>query len=135
MQVLKEICDKDPINASYVTTYISLLAQRGNNSSDSIAEAQKVFESSLRYNASQVNLWESYLNFLLENSQALGVDADDQIKQVFERAIQSVGKHMKAASIWQMYINFETEQFHMGFSFLLCYVAMQTLLIDYENVN
>ena len=68
MQVLKEICDKDPINASYVTTYISLLAQRGNNSSDSIAEAQKVFESSLRYNASQVNLWESYLNFLLENS-------------------------------------------------------------------
>ena len=68
MQVLKEICDKDPINASYVTTYISLLAQRGNNSSESIAEAQKVFESSLRYNASQVNLWESYLNFLLENS-------------------------------------------------------------------
>ena len=68
MQVLKEICDKDPINASYVTTYISMLAQRGNNSSDSIAEAQKVFESSLRYNASQVNLWESYLNFLLENS-------------------------------------------------------------------
>lgn len=39
MQVLKEICDKDPINASYVTTYISLLAQRGNNSSESIAEA------------------------------------------------------------------------------------------------
>ena len=75
MQVLKEICDKDPINASYVTTYISLLVQRGNrdlnestNFSDSIAEAQKVFESSLRYNASQVNLWESYLNFLLENS-------------------------------------------------------------------
>ena len=59
MQVLKEICDKDPINASYVTTYISLLAQRGNrdqvennNFSDSIGEAQKVFESSLRYNAS-----------------------------------------------------------------------------------
>ena len=27
MQVLKEICDKDPINATYVTTYISLLVQ------------------------------------------------------------------------------------------------------------
>ena len=27
MQVLKEICEKDPINASYVTTYIALLMQ------------------------------------------------------------------------------------------------------------
>jgi len=27
MQVLKEICDKDPINATYVTTYSSLLVQ------------------------------------------------------------------------------------------------------------
>jgi len=33
---------------------------------------------------------------LQDNSQSLGADADEQIKQVFERAIQSVGKHMKA---------------------------------------
>ena len=39
---------------------------------------------------------------------------------------------MKAGSIWMQYINFETSQFHMGFSFLLCYVAIQTLLLDYE---
>ena len=25
MQVLKEICDKDPINATFVTTYIRML--------------------------------------------------------------------------------------------------------------
>ena len=90
MQVLKEICDKDPINASYVTTYISLLVQSSNpesSKSDAIAEAKKVFESSLRYNASQVNLWESYLTFLQDHHSFLGADADDQIKQVFERAI------------------------------------------------
>ena len=73
MQTLKEICEKDPINATYVTTYINLLVQgrsapdfndpasQGTNNSanpeqnspqDAIAEAQKVFESSLRYNAS-----------------------------------------------------------------------------------
>ena len=27
MQVLKEICEKDPLNASYVTIYIQLLVQ------------------------------------------------------------------------------------------------------------
>ena len=155
MQVLKEICDKDPINATFVTTYIRMLQESrkvadfadpaqdaangaGQGSSqvaDSIAEARKVFESSLRYNASQVNLWESYLSFLQENHSLLGNDADEQVKQVFERAIHSVGKHMKAASIWMQYINFETAQFHMGFSFLLCYVAVQTPLIDFEVIN
>ena len=42
---------------------------------------------------------------------------------------------MKAASLWQQYIHFETSQFHMGFSFLLCYVALQTLLLDYESIG
>lgn len=102
---------------------------------EAITEAKKVYESSLRYNATQVNLWESYLLFLQDNSALLGSDADDQIKQVFERAILSVGKHMKAASIWQLYINFEIELCHMGFSFLLCYVAAQTPLLDYETIG
>ena len=151
--MLKEICDKDPINATYVTTYIRMLQERRKNAdysdpvnpdgagdgisslNNSIAEARKVFESSLRYNASQVNLWESYLSFLQDNHALLGSDADEQVKQVFERAIHSVGKHMKAASIWLQYINFETAQFHMGFSFLLCYVAVQTPLLDQEVIN
>ena len=34
MQVLKEICDKDPINATYITTYISLLVQSRQNGGD-----------------------------------------------------------------------------------------------------
>ena len=100
-----------------------------------MAEAQKVFESSLRYNASHVDLWENYVTFLQDHHQLLGAEADEQIKQVFERAILSVGKHMKAASIWQQYINFETAQFNMGFSFLLCFVAVQTPLLDHELIN
>ena len=70
MQVLKEICDKDPINATYVTNYTSLLVQsrqNDSNATEAISEAQKVYESSLRYNASQVNVWESYLSFLQEH--------------------------------------------------------------------
>jgi len=78
MQVLKEICEKDPINAAIVTKYVTLLvqglqngefgepAQEGQQKQE-IAEAQKVFESALRYNASQVTLWESYLTFLQDH--------------------------------------------------------------------
>ena len=88
MQVLKEICDKDPINATYVTTYTRMLHESYKNSdftdpgqegategaaveggavprsTEAITEARKVFESSLRYNASQVDIWYSYLLFL-----------------------------------------------------------------------
>ena len=65
MQVLKEICDKDPLNATYVRQYIQMLLQSkkqqvdaaGNPESSGglteavVAEAKKVYESSLRYNA------------------------------------------------------------------------------------
>ena len=44
---------------------------------EAITEAKKVYESSLRYNATQVNLWESYLLFLQDNSTLHGSDADD----------------------------------------------------------
>lgn len=70
-----------------------------------------------------------------DHNQFLGADADETIKSVFERAIQCVGRHMKSAPLWQQYINFETSQLHMGFSFLLCYVASQTLLLDYESIS
>jgi hypothetical protein len=72
------------------------------------------------------------LSFLQEQHQHLGADADEQIKQIFERAIQSVGRHLKAGSIWMQYINFETSQLHMGFSFILSYAAINTILLDYD---
>ena len=75
------------------------------------------------------------MTFLQDHHQFLGAEADELIKQVFERAIQSVGRHMKAASLWQQYINFETAQFHMGFSFVLCYAALQTLLLDFDVID
>lgn len=37
-----------------------------------------------------------------------GQEGEAATKNVFERAIQAVGKHMKAESIWLMYIDFET---------------------------
>ena len=82
MNVLKEICERDPINSSYITRYANLLVQNksaqqglpgqnpegqhaGGNDGlvSTIKEASKVFEKSLRYNSSQVELWTSYLQF------------------------------------------------------------------------
>ena len=61
-------------------------------------------------------------------------EGNEMMKQLFERAIQNVGKHMKSAQIWIQYINFETQMFHMGFSFLLCFVAIQTPLLQLDEI-
>lgn len=71
-----------------------------------IEEAQKVFERSLRYNSAQVELWKSYLDFNMIHLE--GTEGEAITKGVFERAIQAVGKHMKADTIWLLYIDFET---------------------------
>ena len=114
MNVLKEICERDPINSSYITRYANLLVQNkqakqgapGQNPEQAaelvstVKEASKVFEKSIRYNSAQVDLWTSYLQFYQDYSQILGTEGDELIKQLFERAIQNVGKHMKSAQIW-----------------------------------
>jgi len=41
---------------------------------------------------------------------------------------------MKSAQIWIQYINFETQMFHMGFSFLLCFAAIQTPLLQIDEI-
>ena len=57
---------------------------------------------------------------------------EEMPKQIFERAIDNVGRDMKAGEIWVKYIEFETSLNHMGFANLLCYLSIQTPLIDTE---
>ena len=63
-----------------------------------------------------------------------GTEGEAITKGVFERAIQAVGKHMKADSIWLLYIDFETSLLHWGFVNLLCYIASQTPLLKHESI-
>ena len=100
MAVLREICEKDPINSAYITRYANLLVQQksaqvaanpesqqpGNvDLATTIKEASKVFEKSLRYNSSQVDLWASYLQFYQD--QDLSPEGEAELKNLFERAI------------------------------------------------
>lgn len=143
--ILKEICERDPINSQYVTQYADLLARKRRtnsalnaeedtplNKGNEIEEAQKVFERSLRYNSANVTLWQSYLQFNIDHLE--GPEGEATTKGVFERAIQAVGKHMKSDQIWLMYIDFETQFMHWGFINLLFFMAAQTPLVKHEDI-
>ena len=94
-----------------------------------------MIEKSLRYNSSQVDLWTSYLQFYEDYQQNMGPDGEEMMKQLFERAIQNVGKDMKSAQIWIKYIDFENSNFHFSFGFLLCFAAIQTPLLEIEQIH
>mmetsp|Transcript_26363 Transcript_26363/g.18697 ORF Transcript_26363/g.18697 Transcript_26363/m.18697 type:complete len:142 (-) Transcript_26363:118-543(-) len=97
-----------------------------------IQAAQKVYEQALRYNSAQVKLWELFIDFSLQNHIS---EEDTAItKQIFERAIDNVGRHMQAGAIWLKYIDFETSLLHMAFVNLLCYMAVKTPLLDQDEV-
>ena len=54
-------------------------------------------------------------NFLQKNQDL------DKTKQIFERALDNVGNHMKAADIWIKYADFELSQNRMGFLNLILF--------------
>jgi hypothetical protein len=96
--LIRDICERDPINSHYVTEYATLLARKRRTEntenaeeadkqvkSSEIEEAQKVFERSLRYNSANVALWQSYLQFNIDHLE--GPEGEATTKAVFERAI------------------------------------------------
>lgn len=45
----------------------------------------------------------------------------EKTKMIFERALDNVGNHMKAADIWIKYADFELSQNRMGFLNLILF--------------
>jgi hypothetical protein len=51
----------------------------------------------------QVELWEQYLKFSIQYPKT-----EEATRNLFERAINCVGKHMKSVNIWLMWIDYLT---------------------------
>ena len=139
--MLKNIVERDPLNSVYVSKYANCLAAKATGDAASrltlIDEAEKVYERSLRQNTAQVDLWVSYLQFSMQHHSSPEInnpEGESTTRTLFERAINAVGQHMKAAQVWTMFIDFETSLLHLSYVHLLCYLAMKTPLLDYEDI-
>ena len=54
---------------------------------------------------------------------------DEKTKQIFERAMDNVGQHMRSAEIWQKYIDYELTLNHLAIVNLLYYLSIRTPLL------
>ncbi|CDW82944.1 pre-mrna-processing factor [Stylonychia lemnae] len=127
--VIQDICNKDPLNYIYVHKLANLLVAQ-----NKIAEAQECYEKSLRYNSAQVELWKRFVDFAMEIHYFTNQE-EDKCKQIFERAVDNVGQHMKGLEIWTKYMDFETTLNHMSFVNLLGYLSVKTPLIGTEEAE
>jgi hypothetical protein len=77
----------------------------------------------------QVELWEQYLKFSIQYPKT-----EEATRNLFERAINCVGKHMKSVNIWLMWIDYLTYVQQMGLVNLACYMAVKTPLLDHDLI-
>lgn len=92
------------------------------------------FEKALRYNSAQVELWKRFVEFAIDYQYMANQD-EEKCKQILERALDNVGQHMRAADIWQKYIDFEIMNNNLGFASLLSFLSVKTPLLMTEEVE
>ncbi|KAM9294156.1 pre-mRNA-processing factor 39 [Gastrophryne carolinensis] len=82
------------------------LEKRNNN----ILEADEVYRRGIQAITLSVDLWIHYIQFLKETLDASDPETCNTIRGTLEHAIMSAGLDFRSDKLWEMYINYETEQ-------------------------
>ncbi|KAE8586435.1 hypothetical protein XENTR_v10021670 [Xenopus tropicalis] len=82
------------------------LEKKNNN----ILEADEVYRRGIQAITLSVDLWMHYLNFLKETLDPADPETCLTLRGTFEHAVVSAGLDFKSDKLWEMYINWETEQ-------------------------
>ncbi|XP_041428081.1 pre-mRNA-processing factor 39 isoform X1 [Xenopus laevis] len=82
------------------------LEKKNNN----ILEADEVYRRGIQAITLSVDLWMHYLNFLKETLDPADAETSLTLRGTFEHAVVSAGLDFRSDKLWEMYINWETEQ-------------------------
>ncbi|CAK9296878.1 unnamed protein product [Gordionus sp. m RMFG-2023] len=86
----------------------------------------KIYDKALKAFPNSVDLWIFYINFIIENSASENSNpfistlvitehqwSDEQIRKLFEKAIQKVGSDYKSEPFWDLYLTWEMKHGEM----------------------
>ncbi|XP_069064821.1 pre-mRNA-processing factor 39 isoform X1 [Pleurodeles waltl] len=82
------------------------LERRHNN----VTQADEVYRRGLQAIPLSVDLWIHYVNFLTETLEPGGFETNSTIRATFEHAVLAAGTDFRSDRLWEMYINWESEQ-------------------------
>ncbi|KAJ1858362.1 mRNA 3'-end-processing protein rna14 [Coemansia sp. RSA 1822] len=93
-----------PSSGHLLATFVELELSRGNKSS-----AESIFNNNL-FNVPSIELWQSYLNYVLKANVEAGVDVPPEnrstVMECFKLVLDNVGADREAGRIWIDYISF-----------------------------
>ncbi|CAH1793220.1 unnamed protein product [Owenia fusiformis] len=95
-----------PYCYGYWKKYSDLEKRAGN-----VQVAQEVYEKAVRAIPLSADLWLHYVTFLSTRLEEEGIDsAEIQVRELYERAIETCGGDFRSDKLWEAYINFELEK-------------------------
>ncbi|KAM4690972.1 pre-mRNA-processing factor 39 [Rhinophrynus dorsalis] len=77
---------------------------------NNVMEADEVYRRGIQSITLSVDLWIHYLNFLKETLDPADPETSVTLRGTFEHAVVSAGLDFRSDRLWEMYINWETEQ-------------------------
>ncbi|KAM9301751.1 pre-mRNA-processing factor 39-like [Gastrophryne carolinensis] len=97
--------EKYPLCHIYWKKYIEVEQRLGN-----AKDAEKVFDRALKSQPYNVVMWVHYIHFLKQNMDMTLKESADKLRSVFQEAVKLCGLDFYSDELWQLYIDFETEQ-------------------------
>ncbi|XP_069494853.1 pre-mRNA-processing factor 39 [Ambystoma mexicanum] len=82
------------------------LERRHNN----VTQADEVYRRGLQAIPLSVDLWIHYVNFLTETLEPGGPETSSTIRLTFQHAVLAAGTDFRSDRLWEMYVNWESEQ-------------------------
>ncbi|XP_040267571.1 pre-mRNA-processing factor 39 isoform X1 [Bufo bufo] len=82
------------------------IEKRNNN----VMEADEVYRRGIQAVTLSVDLWIQYLLFLKETLDPSDPETTNTMRGTYEHALMSAGLDFRSDKLWEMYINYETEQ-------------------------
>ncbi|KAM8920817.1 pre-mRNA-processing factor 39 [Pelodytes ibericus] len=75
-----------------------------------VMEADEVYRRGIQAITLSVDLWINYLNFLKETLDPADMETANTLRGTFEHAVMSAGLDFRSDKLWELYVNWETEQ-------------------------
>jgi hypothetical protein len=128
IKLLSEVIRRKPIYTDFIEKLVKI-----HTANNDISAARKLFEDSFKVNDSNLELWEVYVYWSIENDFIKNKD-EERTAGVFSEAKAKVGSHPRSWRLWKTFANFENMRNKKNNMNLIYYTALRNQIKDVDEL-